>query len=110
MRARSSYSGLTMSHGRMMRSLLFIPYSRPQEHVSLSLIELTGSQRIHLCQGMLRHHHILIMGLIRAFHRTAILPIPTAVSPAGPKPTLALDIFEPAAISACHTNRAPREP
>jgi hypothetical protein len=51
MRAKSSYNPLTMCHGRMTRTLLFIPYSCPQEHVILSLTSLTGSQRIHLCQG-----------------------------------------------------------
>ncbi len=49
---------LDLPHGSMICSLLFIPYSRPHEHVSLSLIELTGSHFTHLCQGEVQHHHI----------------------------------------------------
>ena len=65
MRARSSYSSLTISHGSMMRSQLFIPYSRPQEHVSLSLTALTASHLTHLCQGKVQQHHILNIADLR---------------------------------------------
>jgi hypothetical protein len=47
----------------MIRSELFIPYSRPQEHVSLSAMELTGSHFTHLCQGSVQQHHILNISL-----------------------------------------------